>query len=99
MRRAAANLELGGQHIEQGSRVYLLTGAANRDPRKFDAPQEFRIDRRDNPHLMFGQGIHFCLGASLARMEIVAGLRAITQALPLRRSSQSQPRSSRGIAC
>lgn len=81
VRRAAADIELGGQRIEQGSRVYLLTGAANRDPRRFSDPQTFRIDRRENSHLMFGQGIHFCLGASLARMELVAGLTTLTKTI------------------
>ncbi|KWX57353.1 cytochrome P450 [Mycobacterium sp. NAZ190054] len=81
VRRAAADIALGDQVIEQGSRVYLLTGAANRDPRRFEDAQRFRIDRRENPHLMFGQGIHFCLGASLARMELVAGLTTLTRTI------------------
>jgi cytochrome P450 len=79
VRRAAADIELGGELIEKGSRVYLLTGAANRDPRRFDDHRKFVIDRKPNPHLMFGQGIHFCLGAALARMELVAGLSALTR--------------------
>lgn len=79
VRRATADTTLGGELIEAGSRVYLLTGAANRDPRRFEDPRSFRIDRRENPHLMFGQGIHFCLGASLARMEMVAGLTTLTR--------------------
>jgi cytochrome P450 len=82
VRRANRDLELGGQRIEKGSRVYLLTGAANRDPSKFEAPQEFRIDRAANPHLTFGQGIHFCLGASLARMEMAIGINTLLQELP-----------------
>lgn len=81
VRRAVTDIELGGQVIEKGSRVYLLTGAANRDPRRFDAPQAFVIDRKPNAHLMFGQGIHFCLGTALARMELSAGLTALTRTI------------------
>lgn len=82
VRRASRDIELRGERIAAGSRVYLLTGAANRDPAKFEDPQTFRIDRRDNQHLMFGQGIHFCLGASLARMELAAGLTTLVQRVP-----------------
>lgn len=81
VRRAATDIELGGQQIEKGSRVYLLTGAANRDPRRFDDPQSFVIDRKPNPHLMFGQGIHFCLGTALARMELTSGLTTLTRTI------------------
>lgn len=81
VRRAATDIELGGQRIEAGSRVYLLTGAANRDPRRFGDPQTFLIDRKPNAHLMFGQGIHFCLGTALARMELGAGLTALTRTI------------------
>jgi cytochrome P450 len=82
VRRANRDLEISGRQIKQGSRVYLLTGAANRDPGKFEDPQEFRIDRAANPHLTFGQGIHFCLGASLARMEMAIGINTLLQELP-----------------
>lgn len=82
VRRANRDLEIAGRRIEQGSRVYLVTGAANRDPARFEDPHEFRIDRRDNPHLMFGQGIHFCLGASLARMEMAVGINTLLRELP-----------------
>ncbi|WP_352235705.1 cytochrome P450 [Lentzea sp. NBRC 102530] len=61
---------VGDTRVPAGSRVLLLTGAANRDPRQFPFPDEFRLDRGQPRHLTFGQGIHFCLGAQLARVEL-----------------------------
>ncbi|HEX3963552.1 MAG TPA: cytochrome P450 [Trebonia sp.] len=62
--------ELGGVHIPAGTQVFLANGAANRDPRQFECPAEFRV-RRDNArrHVAFGHGIHTCPGAPLARSE------------------------------
>lgn len=82
VRRAKEDFTLHGRDIRAGDRVYLLPGAANRDPRHFDDPETFRLDRSPNDHLTFGHGIHFCLGASLARMELEIGLRAIITRLP-----------------
>jgi cytochrome P450 len=62
-------MELHGERIRQGDRILLLMGAANRDPAKFDDPERFVPTRDPNPHLSFSHGIHFCLGAPLARME------------------------------
>ena len=59
-----------GQTLEAGQQVLMLYQSANRDERVFDDPDEFRIDRDPNPHLGFGIGTHFCLGANLARAEI-----------------------------
>lgn len=83
VRRAKVDFTLHGREIAAGDRVYLLPGAANRDPRHFDAPEEFRLDRSPNDHLTFGHGIHFCLGASLARMELEIGLRTLLCDLPV----------------
>lgn len=82
IRRAVRDVEFGGQTIATGSRVYLIMGAANRDPLQFENPHEFRLDRKTNPHLSFGQGIHFCLGAPLARMEMTSALTALLQIVP-----------------
>lgn len=68
-RIAAEDTELGGQHIKAGSQIVNWVAAANRDGRKFDRPDAFVIGRKPNPHLSFGFGIHFCLGAPLARLE------------------------------
>ena len=74
VRRAVRDITLRDHAISAGDRVYLLPAAANRDSEAFQNAEKFMIDRVDNPHLTFGQGIHFCLGASLARMELSVGL-------------------------
>lgn len=71
MRRTAAeDLVIGGTQISRGDRVVLWFNSANRDAEVFDDPHTFRLDRETNEHLTFGWGIHFCLGAHLARAEI-----------------------------
>jgi cytochrome P450 len=82
VRRATEDLELGGHRISKGSRIYLIQAAANRDPRRFSEPQSLRIDRAQNPHLSFGMGIHFCLGAALARMELDGALTVFLREMP-----------------
>jgi cytochrome P450 len=73
MRRTALEpLEIGGQAVAAGDKVVLWFSAANRDPEMFAQPHEFRIDRTPNDHLTFGWGVHFCLGAHLARAEVRA---------------------------
>jgi cytochrome P450 len=68
-RVATRAVGVAGETIAPGDLVVPWLGAANRDPRRFDAPEDFRIDRAPNPHLGFGRGTHYCLGAPLARME------------------------------
>ena len=62
--------EYKGRTLEEGDKVLMLYQSANRDEDVFEAPDEFRIDRDPNPHLGFGIGTHFCLGANLARAEV-----------------------------
>jgi hypothetical protein len=69
VRTAFEPMELGGQIIEAGDTVVVLFGAANRDPARFPDPERFDVGRADNDHLSFAGGIHYCLGASLARVE------------------------------
>lgn len=69
-RTATRDVELGGKHIAAGDKVVLWFSAANRDPEVFDDPHEFQPDRSPNDHLAFGWGVHFCLGAHLARAEV-----------------------------
>jgi cholest-4-en-3-one 26-monooxygenase len=69
-RTVTKDVEVRGQHIPAGDEVLLFYPSANRDPDMFDAPDTFDIRRDPNPHLAFGHGTHFCLGANLARLEI-----------------------------
>lgn len=69
-RHVVHDTTLSGVALPAGSRLLLLWGAANRDPAYFDAPDEFRLDRpKGKSHLTFGKGVHFCVGAALARLE------------------------------
>ena len=69
-RLARKTTKLGGVHIPAGTVIMLCLGAANRDPRKFENPNEFRVDRKNvREHIAFGRGIHTCAGAPLARVE------------------------------
>jgi cytochrome P450 len=68
-RSARVDYEVGPATIPAGSRVLLLWGAANRDPRQYEDPDVFRVERNPTGHVAFGSGVHLCLGAQLARME------------------------------
>lgn len=76
-RTATVDTELAGQPIAAGDKVVLYYIAANRDPAVYDDPHTLRFDRPSNPHLGFGIGPHFCLGANLARLELRALLTAL----------------------
>ncbi|MCV7027785.1 cytochrome P450 [Mycobacterium sherrisii] len=69
-RTATRDVILGGRTISAGAKVQIWEGSANRDGDVFDRPDEFDIGRKPNPHLGFGQGVHYCLGANLARLEL-----------------------------
>jgi unspecific monooxygenase len=81
-RTATEPVEVGGITVEEGHKIAVLLGSANRDPAVFDAPDEFRVDRTPNNHVAFGVGVHFCLGAPLARMELVESVTALFDAFP-----------------
>ena len=76
------DFELHGVRLQRGDRVGLLLGAANRDPERFEAPGELRADRAPNPHASFGGGLHFCVGAPLARMELQVAMQVLFTRLP-----------------
>ncbi len=75
-------LERHGQQIPEGSIVLLINGAANRDPRAFPDPDRYIADRSVDRHLAFGHGIHFCLGAPLARLETRIALEELVKRFP-----------------
>ena len=81
-RLASEDLEYDGQHIRQGDLVMPMIGAANRDPNQFPDPDRFDVTRADNKHLGFGVGIHFCLGAPLARIEAPIAINEMLRRLP-----------------
>ncbi len=79
-RHVLRDTELAGVTLPSGARLLLLWGAANRDPVQFDDPDQFRLDRRNNKgHITFGKGIHFCVGAALARLEAMTVLGLLLQ--------------------
>ncbi len=65
----AQDVEYYGTTVPEGSAMLLLVGSGNRDERRYERADEFDIHRTDGQHLTFGYGLHFCLGASLARLE------------------------------
>jgi len=81
-RTVTTDVELGGQKLELGDQLILLYPSANRDESVFDDPFTFDIERATNQHLAFGFGTHFCLGASLARLELRVMFEQLARRLP-----------------
>ncbi|WP_242884195.1 cytochrome P450 [Actinomadura litoris] len=76
------DVEVGGTVLRAGDQVLIELAAANRDPDAFADPETLDLGRRDNPHIAFGHGLHRCVGASLARMELQVALATLTRRLP-----------------
>ncbi|MFD0143636.1 MULTISPECIES: cytochrome P450 [unclassified Streptomyces] len=76
------DIEVGGVVIPRGSEVALLFGSANRDPARFASPDVLDLSRTENPHITFGAGIHYCLGAPLARLELTASFGELLRRAP-----------------
>jgi unspecific monooxygenase len=81
-RHALEDAEFAGVRLRKGDRIGLLLGAANRDPARFPHPDAFDGRRSPNPHVSFGAGIHFCVGAPLARLELSVALPILFARLP-----------------
>jgi cytochrome P450 len=81
-RMASTNVDIGGKTIPKGAVVSAVLGAANRDPARFPDPDRLDVARRDNPHLAFGSGGRFCLGAPLARLEGQIAIGTLLSTLP-----------------
>ncbi len=92
-RQCIQDTVLGGVEIPAGASLMLLFGAANRDPRKFDAPDEYDIDRKDvRAHFTFAGGVHSCLGAPLARAEVRIATETLLRRCPNLRLIERGPR-------
>ncbi|AKI01030.1 cytochrome P450 [Hoeflea sp. IMCC20628] len=81
-RYAYEEIDLGPVTLKPGEQVALLLGAANRDPSAFEAPDQFRPGRADQKNVSFGAGLHFCIGAPLARLELQESLAVLFSRLP-----------------
>jgi cytochrome P450 len=81
MRTPRREVQLSGQTLSPGQLVLAVIGSANWDPKQFERPEEFDITREPNLHVGFGHGIHFCLGAALARMEARIALNDLLESL------------------
>jgi cytochrome P450 len=81
-RTATVDTEIGGVQIREGQKIAALIGSANRDESVFSAPEAMDLTRDPNPHIGFGAGIHFCIGAPLARLEMSVSLPALWEKYP-----------------
>ncbi len=91
VRTVTKDVEFEGASLSTGDKVVIVYGSANRDEDKFEAPDEIRIDREDNPHLAFGIGPHRCLGANLARREVTVALGEFLRRIPEFRFADGEP--------
>jgi cytochrome P450 len=81
-RTATEDTEVGGVEVKKGQKIAALLGSANHDEEIFDRPTELDLSRSPNPHIGFGAGIHFCIGAPLARLEMSTALPMLIDAFP-----------------
>jgi cytochrome P450 len=93
-RTATEDVGIGGITVGAGQKIAALLGSANRDPAAFAAPDTLDVGRTDNPHISFGAGVHFCIGAPLARVELQASFGALlarTSSVELARPARRRP--------
>ena len=86
---------MGDRHWPEGTLITLGMGAANRDPAVFNQPDEFRLDRGDNPHLAFAGGVHVCAGNTIARIEGQIALASLFRRWPSLQVGEGMRRSPR----
>jgi cytochrome P450 len=91
-RTATADVEVSGQLIRAGEKIACLMGSANRDAAVFADADSFDVGRDPNPHVGFGMGLHFCLGAPLARAELQISIRTLLDRFPDLRLAGEAPR-------
>ena len=91
-RTATTDVEVLGQTVEAGQKISALMGSANRDAAAFDEADSFDVSRDPNPHVGFGMGLHFCLGAPLARMELEITLSRLLERFPRLHLAGDAPR-------
>lgn len=90
-RVVTADIEFGGKRLSKGQRLFAFVNAANRDPEQFADADRFDIGRTPNAHLTFGHGIHFCLGAPLARLEAQIALQRLIERFPMIARANADP--------
>jgi cytochrome P450 len=93
-RTATEDVPIGGVTVPEGQKIAALLGAANHDPAVFASPETLDVGRTDNPHISFGAGIHFCIGAPLARVELQASFEALltrASSIELARPARRRP--------
>jgi cytochrome P450 len=82
VRYATQDLDIDGTKIPQGTSIFVIIAAANRDPAHFSDPDKFDVSRTPNDHVAFGEGIHFCIGSALARLEAAVALEMALDRFP-----------------
>jgi unspecific monooxygenase len=85
-------IEIDGRTVPRGAEIAMLFGSANHDPEVFTAPDRLDLTRRDNPHISFSAGIHYCIGAPLARIELAASTAALLRRAPALRPTAEPER-------
>ena len=90
-RTALEDFEFAGVRIKKGQMTMFGIAAANRDPARFDDPERLDVTRANNPHLSLGHGMHFCLGASLARLEAKTAIGGLIERYPSMKLATDRP--------
>ncbi|MFG1666349.1 cytochrome P450 [Streptomyces sp. Y7] len=86
------DIEIDGTTIPRGAEIAMLFGSANHDPEVFETPDQLDLSRKENPHISFSAGIHYCIGAPLARIELAASMSALLEQAPTLRPTAEPER-------